>query len=292
MKKLLVLLVMLVALSSTLYSQMNFPLQVGNKFVYYHTWYHWSLNGTYSGSEKVANSVLKDSTFNNHKYYYTSYDNWIRFDSLTQSIYRFDESNSCPYYYKEKLIDSLAMVSGTTNSCANKIFFGSRNDTLFGVIGLTRVYKINIAIPFIYQNYNTNFGVTKYYSHYVVGSTEDLETSIMVGCYINGVLYGDTVLTKVKQISTEVPTLFSLSQNYPNPFNSMCNVQFSMRNAGDVRLVVYDIQGREVQTLVNESLKPGTYEAAFDGSSLNSGVYFYKISAGEFSETKKMLLVK
>ena len=283
---------MLVALSSNLYSQMNFPLQVGNKFVYYRTWYYWSLNGTSSGSEKVANRVIKDSTFNSHKYYYTSFDNWIRFDSLTQSIYRFNETNSCPYYYKETLIDSLAMVSGTTNSCANKIFFGSGNDTLFGVIGLTRVYKINIAIPFIYQNYNTNFGVTKYYRHYVVGSTEDLETRILVGCYINGVLYGDTILTKVNQISTEAPTLFSLSQNYPNPFNSTSNLKFQIVNTGDVKIIVYDIMGKEVQTLVNERLQPGTYEAAFDGSALNSGVYFYRIVTEGYSETKRMLLIK
>jgi hypothetical protein len=65
-----------------------------------------------------------------------------------------------------------------------------------------------------------------------------------------------------------------------------------MSNAGNVKIVVYDIQGREVQTLVNESLKPGTYEVPFDGSQLTSGVYFYKLIAGNFVETKKMLLIK
>jgi hypothetical protein len=65
-----------------------------------------------------------------------------------------------------------------------------------------------------------------------------------------------------------------------------------MCNAGDVKLVVYDVQGREVQTLVNEKLQPGTYEAAFDGSSLNSGVYFYKLITNGFTETKKMLMIK
>jgi Secretion system C-terminal sorting domain len=61
---------------------------------------------------------------------------------------------------------------------------------------------------------------------------------------------------------------------------------------GEVKIVVYDVTGREVQKLVNESLKPGTYETSFDGSMLNSGVYFYKITAGDYSETKKMLLIK
>jgi hypothetical protein len=59
-----------------------------------------------------------------------------------------------------------------------------------------------------------------------------------------------------------------------------------------VLLKVYDVMGREVQTLVNEVLQPGTYEAAFDGSSLSSGIYFYKLSVSDFSETKRMLMIK
>ncbi|MFZ4591422.1 MAG: YCF48-related protein [Ignavibacteria bacterium] len=111
-------------------------------------------------------------------------------------------------------------------------------------------------------------------------------------------------ITFINPISTETPSKYSLSQNYPNPFNPTTNIKFSIVNTGEVKLVVYDIQGREVRTLVNESLKPGTYEAAFDArhggsSSLNSGVYFYKLvvrhggsSTGNFTETKKMLLIK
>ena len=72
----------------------------------------------------------------------------------------------------------------------------------------------------------------------------------------------------------------------------MCNLQFSMSNAGNVKLVVYDLQGREVQTLVNERLQAGTYETSFDGSKLNSEVYFYKLTTDGFSETKRMLMIK
>jgi len=106
-------------------------------------------------------------------------------------------------------------------------------------------------------------------------------------------------LVGVQNISTETTSKYSLSQNYPNPFNPITNVKFSIVNSGDVKLIVYDIMGKEVQTLVNERLQPGTYEAAFDGSMLNSGVYFYKLiirhggsSTNTFSETKKMLLIK
>ncbi|MFZ4590996.1 MAG: T9SS type A sorting domain-containing protein, partial [Ignavibacteria bacterium] len=96
----------------------------------------------------------------------------------------------------------------------------------------------------------------------------------------------------INNISREIPAMYSLGQNYPNPFNSTSNLKFQIVNSGDVKIIVYDIMGKEVQTLVNERLQPGTYEAAFDGSVLNSGVYFYKLITNTFSETKKMLLIK
>jgi len=96
----------------------------------------------------------------------------------------------------------------------------------------------------------------------------------------------------IQNISTETPSKYSLSQNYPNPFNPTTNIKFSIINSGDVKLVVYDIQGREVQTLVNERLNAGTYEVKFDGSMLTSGVYFYKMVSEGFTETKRMILIK
>jgi hypothetical protein len=83
-----------------------------------------------------------------------------------------------------------------------------------------------------------------------------------------------------------------LSQNYPNPFNPTTKIKFDIVRAGDVKIVVYDVMGREVQTVLNERLQPGTYEASFDASQLTSGVYFYKITAGDFLQTKKMLMIK
>jgi hypothetical protein len=109
----------------------------------------------------------------------------------------------------------------------------------------------------------------------------------------NLIIFGQDYVTSITNENEPVIKKdYVLYQNYPNPFNPTTNIKFSIVNSGDVKLVVYDIQGREVQTLVNESLKPGTYEAAFDGSALNSGVYFYKLVTGNFTETKKMLLIK
>jgi len=98
--------------------------------------------------------------------------------------------------------------------------------------------------------------------------------------------------TGLKNFNTGVPDEFSMSQNYPNPFNNTSNLKFEIANLGDVKLVVYDVMGREVQTLVNEELQPGTYEVTFDANGLNSGVYFYKLTTGDYTATKRMVLVK
>jgi hypothetical protein len=92
--------------------------------------------------------------------------------------------------------------------------------------------------------------------------------------------------------SGNIPIKFSLGQNYPNPFNPVTKIKYEVHKSGDVKLVVYDVMGREVQTLVNEKLQPGTYEVSFDGSAINSGIYLYKIISGGYSETKKMILIK
>ncbi|MEI7485395.1 MAG: choice-of-anchor V domain-containing protein [Ignavibacteriota bacterium] len=85
---------------------------------------------------------------------------------------------------------------------------------------------------------------------------------------------------------------FKLYQNYPNPFNPSTSIKFDVPKAGDVKIVVYDAAGKEMQTLVNSVFQQGSYETSFNGSNLNSGVYFYKITANGFTETKRMLLIK
>jgi hypothetical protein len=89
-----------------------------------------------------------------------------------------------------------------------------------------------------------------------------------------------------------IPSEFSLSQNYPNPFNPTTNIQFAVPQAGPVSLRVYDVLGREVALLVDDVLKPGYYTARFDGHTLASGVYFYRLIAGGFVEMRKMQVVK
>lgn len=99
-------------------------------------------------------------------------------------------------------------------------------------------------------------------------------------------------LIGLEQISSNVPNEFFLLQNYPNPFNPTANIKYQIAKSGFVKLIIYDVTGREVQTLVNEKQNAGTYEIDFDGSSYSSGVYFYKLESENFSETKRMMLLK
>jgi len=96
----------------------------------------------------------------------------------------------------------------------------------------------------------------------------------------------------IVQTGNNIPEKHSLSQNYPNPFNPLTIIRFQIKDLRFVTLKVYDINGKEIITLVNEKLNPGEYESSFDGSGFPSGAYFYKIKAGDFSVTKKMLLIK
>jgi|WetSurMetagenome_2_1015567.scaffolds.fasta_scaffold18299_2 hypothetical protein len=96
----------------------------------------------------------------------------------------------------------------------------------------------------------------------------------------------------IKQISELVPTFFSLQQNYPNPFNPSTIIRFQIKDSRFVKLIVYDMLGKKVATLVNEKLKAGEYEVTFDGSDLSSGIFFYQLETGNFSEVKKMILIK
>jgi hypothetical protein len=101
----------------------------------------------------------------------------------------------------------------------------------------------------------------------------------------------------VNQISSEIPEKFSLSQNYPNPFNPSTKISFAIPSyvkseMSNVKIIIYDVLGREVQILVDENLSPGTYEIDFDGSNLPSGVYYYVLTSSDFTQTKKMVLIK
>ena len=99
-------------------------------------------------------------------------------------------------------------------------------------------------------------------------------------------------VTSVEETGLQLPEIYALAQNYPNPFNPSTTIHYQIPNAGHVMLKVYDMLGREVATLVNQEQEQGRYSAAFDASRLASGVYITRLTAGDYTKTLKMVLMK
>lgn len=171
-----------------------------------------------------------------------------------------------------------------TYSFINSIYFSSYD---IGWYCSSGIYKsINSGANWI--NQVPSNGSDTYNSIYFV----DNNTGWTVGT--NGKIFKTITggLTSVDLTDENIPKEFSLSQNYPNPFNPVTHLEFGIPELEFVSLKVYDVLGNEIKILVNENKSPGTYSFEFDGSNLPSGIYYYKLSAGEFSEVKKMTLLK
>jgi hypothetical protein len=101
-----------------------------------------------------------------------------------------------------------------------------------------------------------------------------------------------TVTTGVSQIGTEVPERFSLKQNFPNPFNPSTKINYDLPKTGFVTMKIYDVTGKVVANLISQNQNAGRYSIDFIAGDFPSGTYFYKLEAGDFSEVKRMVLVK
>lgn len=215
----------------------------------------------------------------------------IRIDSTTMNIYLLQQYCSST----ETQADSLCgRLNDSVKICQFQFFWANStciDTSSFLIFNESRESKK--YAEFFGPGYNTRYvkGIGIVYSSYGYQMNNSYDS--LRGCVINGVLYGDTnTIVGINQISSEIPDNFSLSQNYPNPFNPVTNIKFDIPKAGFVKLTVFDAIGKEIQTLLNQQLTAGTYSVDFDGSTLPSGVYYYRIESGAFSETKKMVLIK
>ncbi|MGB3018122.1 MAG: T9SS type A sorting domain-containing protein [Ignavibacteria bacterium] len=115
----------------------------------------------------------------------------------------------------------------------------------------------------------------------------DLGTKEVLNC-----ASGRNIVTGLNNVSSEIPIEFALNQNFPNPFNPVTTIGFTLPQNEVVKLVVYNVLGKEVTTIFNQALSAGEYEFGFNGEMLTSGVYFYKLTSGDVSITKTMMLMK
>lgn len=179
--------------------------------------------------------------------------------------------------------------SGLTNTFVSSLAVSGTNifagTTTTGGVFLTTNNGSNWA------EVNTGLPITNRYITSLIVSG----TNLFAGINGNGVVWRrplSEMITSIGITSTELPAGFSLSQNYPNPFNPSTRIDFSITRKDFVSLKIFNSQGKEVTELVKNDLAPGSYSYEFNAASLSTGIYFYTLRTGDFTETKKMLLVK
>ncbi|MEJ5262698.1 MAG: T9SS type A sorting domain-containing protein [Ignavibacterium sp.] len=283
-----------------------YPLQIGNKWIYNEVTYiddfppqiHY---------DTVIKKVIDDSTAANGKKYFvikeesnsnpTTYY-LERIDSTTGKVYRLNDGFGSPD--DEVLIDDLTANLGDTIQSFRIGYWQQDGYTVlkeitnFNKWGLLKKRKIFESYSLQMPRYSLTEGIgldSSYYS-FDFGYTSDY----LRGCVIDGVAYGDTVLSVDE--NSPVVGEYKLFQNYPNPFNPSTKIRFAIPASslkGEetfVSLKVYDLLGNEVATLVNEAMPAGEYEIEFSSKPLSSGVYFYQLKSGNYVETKKMVFLK
>jgi hypothetical protein len=119
-----------------------------------------------------------------------------------------------------------------------------------------------------------------------------LNTNLGYAVGENGVILKYSIATSVKDPPQNIPARFSLEQNYPNPFNPSTNITFSLPSRSYVSLKVFELIGREVSTIIAGELPAGNYTRQWNAANMSSGVYFYRLQAGTFGETKKLMLLR
>ena len=174
-----------------------------------------------------------------------------------------------------------------------KISLPSGAATLVGQTGLGQISDI------VFDKNGRLFGISG--TGTAVNNLVRIDTSTGVGTIIGSMgrasvqalaVDPDFLVGVPEPSSKEIPTTYALEQNYPNPFNPTTGIRYQVPGVSDVKLAVYDLLGREVAALVNERKAPGSYPVKFDANGLASDVYFYRLQAGDFVQTKKLLLLR
>ncbi|HMR39486.1 MAG TPA: T9SS type A sorting domain-containing protein [Ignavibacteria bacterium] len=183
----------------------------------------------------------------------------------------------------ENLYDYLATVDLNENSAPYFIDSGlvsTCNDALCGATSCWEMYPVRYRVQAV-DIYND----VSVLSDFV--NTEAWNIGEGEGGY-----YGDNISVNEIETNEGIPTEYSLYQNYPNPFNPVTKIKYGIPFDGNVTIKIFDISGRLINTLVNEYKAAGRFETDFHGENLSSGVYYYRIESGEFSQVKKMILIK
>lgn len=271
-----------------------YPLKVGNSWTY-------RGQGTFPGPcwTREKRTITGTNVVNGHLYYVVHYvstynppgDFYVRVDSTTMNVMLY--GSGCPWSPTEVLSDSLGSRyrdSFIVNCDRRWKLMDTTSQSVLGFNRATRMFTWTDNFEqTARRNLSIGFGLAEWST---CGGATGCCVKTLVGCIIDGVQYGDTSLTGITQAQGEIPQDYSLSQNYPNPFNPVTTIRFSVPVSGFVKLSVYDIRGRELETLFGGNVSAGIYDAEWIAADRPSGVYFYKLETKDFIKTRKMILMK
>ena len=266
------------------------PLAVGNVWIYSEfsppsrTWY-------------VQREIVGDSLISGKYYNIVAETNTVDFISRI-SVERYDTSTGC--YYTRGV--SQDFLEDSTLAFTPKTHFGGPvNRRVFERLDTEKVLQTQTTTRQISDNTGIAEQVTSWSYSNGLGLVNKTETDLigllpiytmqLVYANIEGKVYG-AIPVSVRSNINNVPASLFLSRNYPNPFNPTTTIKFTIPIRAAVNLNVYDVLGREIQCLLNETLNPGEYVVQWNAANFPSGLYFYRLVVGSYSHLGRMVLVK
>ena len=245
-------------------------------------------NNTYTSSQEsyfpnntiINVNAITPQLFNYKKYHFL---NWSDNGDTSHNIILNNSYLNITANYKVQF--KLLMDTSYGHTFGGNVYYDSSQNIIFGVNQRNIIVNGN---NYRFAGWNGN-GSGSY------TSPDSLGNDTIIDLAMNSVISENPrwiSLIGIEPVSNEIPKEFKLYNNFPNPFNPATKIKFDISKNTKVSLIVYDILGREVSTIVQGDINAGRYEVTFDGTSLSSGIYFYKLVTSDFVDTKKMMLIK
>ncbi len=301
MKTLLLLLFFI----SNLCAQNVVSLSIGNKWYYEYRSYSNSSNGSNSAKYFLEKEVVGDTLFDEVSYKKIRV---LKIEDRASTFIRNEYWYSDSVEFRQRGIPELVNIHRLFNQTLNDDFIGvdgfvgSEASSVLGVNTVVQKFQYNESGM---ANFTTEVRTAQGIGIIDISERGEVETGnstwqfwiTLQRAWIDGKGLRNTALTITKEGDIATINNFTLLQNYPNPFNPSTTISYTIptntkNGTVNVKLTVYDVLGREVVTLVNKEQNAGSYKVIFDASKLNSGVYFYQLQSGNFTKSKKMILLK
>ncbi len=240
--------------------------------------YNTTQNLVFANSTVVSVQAISPKIVGFNKYVFV---NWSDAGDTTHNV-TMNSNLTLTANYK---VQYRLLINSTVGNTAGDNYYDSSTTAQFRVLSRNIIFG---GVPYQFRGW-TGSGANSYTSPDSTGNDSAVNV-VMTNPIVETARWSPPI--GIIGLGTEIPKEYKLYQNFPNPFNPTTNINFDIIKTDNVKIIIYDLLGREVETLVNMSMTPGRYRVDFTGTAYASGLYFYKITAGDFVDIKKMLIIK